>query len=164
MAASAQTIPSSGAHYRFLPTATTAKAMASASGPPPKRLRTDDNSDGDAVPQRDDSFWFEDGNITLIAQGVEFQVYIGPLIKHSPVFRDMFTLPQPSTSSQALPHPVLQIHDHPNDVRRLLGGFIFGNAMQYVSFYILHCARRLTRTQRREGSSTGTPTSTRSRP
>ncbi|KAI0742510.1 hypothetical protein C8Q80DRAFT_1356207 [Daedaleopsis nitida] len=40
-------------------------------------------------------FWFPDGNIVLIAQDVEFRVYIGPLIRYSTVFRGRGVKPSP---------------------------------------------------------------------
>ncbi|RDX48948.1 hypothetical protein OH76DRAFT_615120 [Lentinus brumalis] len=45
-------------------------------------------------PVRDEELWFEDGTIVLVAGHVEFKVYVRPLIEHSPVFRDMLSLPQ----------------------------------------------------------------------
>ena len=111
------------AHYRFLPTATTAKAMASASGPPPKRLRTDDNSDGDAVPQRDDSFWFEDGNVVIVAQQTAFRVHRGVLSRHSETFSGLFTLPRPvgdAAQDDIEGCPIIRITDSSHDLKHLL--------------------------------------------
>lgn len=69
-----------------------------------KRQRTvshtaKDNASGSAAKllvKQDDEFWFEDGNIVLIARDIEFCVFKGILAKHSPLFRDMFSLPPPS--------------------------------------------------------------------
>ncbi|RDX48995.1 hypothetical protein OH76DRAFT_1556700 [Lentinus brumalis] len=71
---------------------------------------------------RDEEFWFEDGSIILAARDVEFRVYKGLLANHSPVFKDMFSLPQPPTSEGALesPCPVVHLADSPEDVRCLL--------------------------------------------
>ncbi|OJT11073.1 hypothetical protein TRAPUB_12414, partial [Trametes pubescens] len=62
-----------------------------------KRQRTvshtaKDNTSGSAAKllvKRDDEFWFEDGNIVLIARDIEFRVFKGILAKHSPLFRDI---------------------------------------------------------------------------
>ena len=85
----------------------------------------------------DSEFWFDDGNIILVAQqGVEFCVYKGLLIKHSPVFRDMFTLPQEPTGAkegQLSELPVVHLPDHPHGVRCLLRSVFFGNDLQYVT-------------------------------
>ena len=83
---------------------------------------------------RDADLWFEDGNVLLIAQDVEFLVYAGLLTKHSPVFRDMLSLPQPGPSSGvgAPDVPEIELMDHPRDVRRLLEGLMMGNDLRYV--------------------------------
>ena len=81
--------------------------------------------------QQDIDFWFEDGNIIIVAQNTKFRVYRGPLIKHSLVFRDMLSLPQPVENSEKLQDlPIIYLEDHPSDVRRILSGFIFGNTLQ----------------------------------
>lgn len=42
-------------------------------------------------------FWFNDGNIVLIARSAAFKVHKGQLARHSEVFSDLFLLPQPSS-------------------------------------------------------------------
>ncbi|KAI0669074.1 hypothetical protein C8Q78DRAFT_978509 [Trametes maxima] len=73
---------------------------------------------------RDNEFWFEDGNVIVVAGNVEFRVFKGILADHSPVMRDMFSLPQPrSESSQVsvvLPCPVVDVTDAPEDIRHIL--------------------------------------------
>ncbi len=70
----------------------------------------------------DEVFWFEDGNVVLIAGGVQFQVYKGVLSMHSPVFASMFSLPQPSrTPSTTVPRwPTVHLDDSPEDLRVVL--------------------------------------------
>ncbi|KAH9925593.1 uncharacterized protein BXZ73DRAFT_103130 [Epithele typhae] len=46
----------------------------------------------------DKELWFADGNLVLVARDVEFRVYQGPLAAHSPIFKDMLSLPQPGES------------------------------------------------------------------
>ncbi|KAI0706739.1 hypothetical protein C8T65DRAFT_577143 [Cerioporus squamosus] len=89
-------------------------------GPPAAQLHS-------GATKKDDEFWFDDGNLIVVAQDVEFRIYRGPLVKHSPVFRDMLTLPQPADAS-GLPCPVVQIPDHPTEFRHLLREFMTGNA------------------------------------
>ncbi|KAI0705966.1 hypothetical protein C8T65DRAFT_740693 [Cerioporus squamosus] len=58
--------------------------------------------------RKDEEFWMDDGTIILIARGVGFRVYWGVLSSHSPVFAEMFSLPQPAQSpspSSLIPTP-----------------------------------------------------------
>ena len=52
--------------------------------------------EAEEIRQRDHEFWYDDGTVILIARNVEFRIYKGLLSDHSSVFRDMFSLPQPS--------------------------------------------------------------------
>lgn len=97
-----------------------------------KRQRTNSDAtgpekDGPNVIKRDDKFWFEDGNIVLIARNIEFRVYKGILAKHSSVFQDMFSLPPPvapessrDTAAPADACPVVHLSDSPEDLRHVL--------------------------------------------
>ncbi|KAI0742391.1 hypothetical protein C8Q80DRAFT_1108999 [Daedaleopsis nitida] len=67
--------------------------------------------------QRDKDFWFEDGSIVLHARNVAFKVYALPLIKHSPVFKDMLSLPQPDADGDVAALPVVSLSDSPEDLR-----------------------------------------------
>ncbi|OJT09465.1 hypothetical protein TRAPUB_14068 [Trametes pubescens] len=76
---------------------------------------------------RDTEFWFEDGTIILVAKNVQFRVFKGILSDHSPVFRDMFSLPQPASASilQGATDafdacPVVHLSDSPEDLRHVL--------------------------------------------
>ena len=71
---------------------------------------------------RDEEFWFQDGNVVLVARNIEFRVYKGILANHSPVFKDMFSLPQPHDVSSA-PTPVVDLADSPSALRHLLRFF-----------------------------------------
>ncbi|KAI0742511.1 hypothetical protein C8Q80DRAFT_1188920 [Daedaleopsis nitida] len=84
--------------------------------------------------KRDDEFWFQDGNLLLVTQDVEFRVYQGPLIAHSPVFKDMLSLPQPEPpryeregSSSC---PTVHLSDSPEDLRHFLRVFVSGKALR----------------------------------
>ena len=61
--------------------------------------------------KKDDEFWFADGTISLLASGIEFKVYKGILEAHSPVFADMFSLPQPPSDTLPVVHLVDSVQD-----------------------------------------------------
>ncbi|OJT09464.1 hypothetical protein TRAPUB_14067 [Trametes pubescens] len=81
--------------------------------------------------KRDEEFWCSDGNIILVAGDVEFRVYKGILSEHSPVFRDMFSLPQPpvvasspSSSDDDSTCPVVHLSDSSEDLRHVLRAYM----------------------------------------
>lgn len=65
-------------------------------------------------------FWFQDGNVVLIAGHSAFKVHRGQLERHSEVFRDMFSLPQPVEQVLYDGCSTVQLHDAPEDVWHLL--------------------------------------------
>ena len=74
--------------------------------------------------KKDKTFWFEDGNVSLIARGTEFRVFKGVLAAHSPVFADMFSLPQPvppePCGTGGPPVHVVHLDDSAEDFRHIL--------------------------------------------
>lgn len=44
--------------------------------------------------------WLEDGNIIIQAEQTQFKVYRGLLAAHSPIFKDMFSMPQPPSGPE----------------------------------------------------------------
>ncbi|TBU61486.1 hypothetical protein BD310DRAFT_873504 [Dichomitus squalens] len=64
-------------------------------------------------------FWFSDGNVLLFVGDIAFKVHQGQLVRHSDVFRDMFSLPQP-VSETIDGIPWVHLHDDPSDVLHLL--------------------------------------------
>ncbi|RDX49029.1 hypothetical protein OH76DRAFT_621450 [Lentinus brumalis] len=88
-----------------------------------KRTRHGD-VDETAGLRRDAEFWLEDGTIVILAGDVSFRVYKGVLATHSPVFADMFSLPQPETPttfpSLGQQCPVVRFNDSPKDLRYIL--------------------------------------------
>ncbi len=74
--------------------------------------------------RRDAEYWLEDGTVILVARGVEFRVYKGVLSTHSPVFADMFSLPQPDQSPSQC--PVVHLDDSPEDLRYVLRALLPG--------------------------------------
>ena len=72
--------------------------------------------------------WFSDGNIVLVARGIAFKVHRGQLQRHSEVFRDLFSIPQPSGQNQALIDGCewVELYDAPSDVLHLLSALYDG--------------------------------------
>ncbi|GBE89310.1 hypothetical protein SCP_1503180 [Sparassis crispa] len=70
--------------------------------------------------RKDDEFWFTDGNIVLITRNVAFRVHQGVLSRHSDVFRDLFTVPQPAVQERMFDSPVVRLSDSASDLRHLL--------------------------------------------
>ncbi|KAH9856212.1 hypothetical protein C2E23DRAFT_722714 [Lenzites betulinus] len=85
--------------------------------------------------KRDSELWFDDGNLILVTGNVEFKVYRGPLIAHSPIFKDMLSLPQPSEPDQSSENacPVIPLHDSADDLRHALRVFVPGNSLRSVA-------------------------------
>ena len=71
--------------------------------------RGGDDEDWRLLPH-DEVFWYGDGSLILIASGVAFKVYRRPFVEQSPVFRDMFSLPQGVQSTEGT------VDDHPIDL------------------------------------------------
>ena len=64
--------------------------------------------------------WFTDGNIVLIAGSTAFKVHRGQLERHSEIFRDLFSIPQPEVQEEFDGSPWVEIFDSPGDVHYLL--------------------------------------------
>lgn len=65
-------------------------------------------------------FWFEDGSVILLAGSVAFKVHRGQLARHSEVFRDLLSLPQPIDEASFEGCPLVELHDSPTDLWYLL--------------------------------------------
>lgn len=46
--------------------------------------------------------WFNDGTIVIQAESMQFRVYRGILAASSPIFSDMFSIPQPPDNSESV--------------------------------------------------------------
>lgn len=78
------------------------------------------------------NIWFEDGNIVLIVgSSVAFKVHRGQLERHSEVFHDIFSIPQPQDQRLIDGCPFVELHDCPSDVFYLLTAL-------YDGLYVCH--------------------------
>ena len=87
---------------------------------------------------RSESLWYQDGNVILQAEGMQYKVYKGLLAQQSTIFKDMFSLPQPSetmNSDMVEGCPVVHLSDAAGEVtfvleeiflRRYAGQLILG--------------------------------------
>ncbi|KAF9529372.1 hypothetical protein CPB83DRAFT_852555 [Crepidotus variabilis] len=101
--------------------------------PPTKRPRvetdeemSDDSSDSEeSLPEHSSKFWLEDGNIVLQVEQTLFRVHGSMLARHSEVFKDMFSIPQPSKPQGAMVEncPVIHLSDAAEDVEEILSIF-----------------------------------------
>ncbi|KAI0632740.1 hypothetical protein C8Q77DRAFT_1218231 [Trametes polyzona] len=96
------------------------------------------------APRKDEELWFEDGTLILVARDVKFRIYRGPLIAHSPVFKDMLSLPQPTGTVAVGGNekvatirdeedgscPVIPLPDSPEDLRHFLRVLTPGRALR----------------------------------
>ncbi|RPD76889.1 hypothetical protein L226DRAFT_353870 [Lentinus tigrinus ALCF2SS1-7] len=85
--------------------------------------------------QRDEELWFSDGNLILLARNFEFRVYQGPLITHSPIFKDMLSLPQPDDAhkreqKEGSSCATVHLSDSPEDLRHFLQVFTSGRSLR----------------------------------
>ncbi|KAI0355262.1 hypothetical protein OH77DRAFT_1403873 [Trametes cingulata] len=72
-------------------------------------------------PERSTTFWFNDGNVVLIADNsVAFRVHRGVLSRNSSVFCDLFELPQPDGGELMDECPIVHVSDSPLELSRLL--------------------------------------------
>ncbi|KDR70044.1 hypothetical protein GALMADRAFT_76823 [Galerina marginata CBS 339.88] len=71
-------------------------------------------------------FWFRDGNIVIIAGSAAFKVHRGQLERHSEVFSDLFSLPQPSDQELVDGCSSVELQDPPSDVFYFLSALYDG--------------------------------------
>ncbi|KAJ7435231.1 hypothetical protein B0H11DRAFT_2207755 [Mycena galericulata] len=65
---------------------------------------------------RSTEFWFEDGTVVLQVEKTLYRVYRGLLSSRSTVFRDTFSIPQPTEEGTQIEGcPVVQLHDKARD-------------------------------------------------
>lgn len=87
-----------------------------------KRKRVDDSREVRIADMTRSSVWFDDGNIVIQAKETLFKVHKSVLALHSPVFKDMFSIPQPPQEGEIMIEgcPVIRVSDSPVDVTIVL--------------------------------------------
>ncbi|KZP13430.1 hypothetical protein FIBSPDRAFT_753509 [Athelia psychrophila] len=81
-----------------------------------------DSPQADAAGITRSDIWFEDGNVVIQAEGTHFRVYRGALAAHSPIFKDMFAMPQPPSEGEGTVEgcPVVHLSDTAADITIVL--------------------------------------------
>ena len=86
-----------------------------------QRLSVSQSAPDDAKnPARHSDLWMDDGSIVLQAENSQFRVHRSMLSRHSSVFRDMFSVPQPTDEKNIEGCPVIYLPDSAEDVSCLL--------------------------------------------
>ncbi|EAU85722.2 hypothetical protein CC1G_12438 [Coprinopsis cinerea okayama7 len=92
-------------------------------------------------------FWYKDGNLILQAENTQFRVHKSILAAQSPVFRDMFSLPQATIENPSDPPVVVLEHDSSVDWELFLSsvynGFKFIDPGKVPPFAMISSAFRL---------------------
>ena len=102
--------------------------------PAAKRPRTDSDQPTTDVLARSPEIWYEDGNVLLIAQEVEFRVHRSVLSRCSDVFKDMFEVGRPELStykSGSEDIPIVQLSDKANELTTFLK-IVYSQGDEYV--------------------------------
>ncbi|KAF7311244.1 BTB domain-containing protein [Mycena kentingensis (nom. inval.)] len=71
-------------------------------------------------PHHVEQLWFEDGNVVLQAGNAQYRVYRGTLARRSPVFRDLFSVPQPQDAELVEGCPFVRLPDEEVEVTPFL--------------------------------------------
>lgn len=89
-----------------------------------KRRRIESIEGAEALPrelrQRHKDIWFNDGNIVIVTDAMLFCAHRSILSRHSTVFSDMFSIPQPPTQDLVHGRPYVQLYDDSKDVAVML--------------------------------------------
>lgn len=82
-------------------------------------------TDEQPADERSTKFWFNDGNIVLKVETMLYRVHASTLARHSKVFEDMVSFPQPLNEQNSLlcGCPVLELSDRANDFELILSIF-----------------------------------------
>jgi hypothetical protein len=93
--------------------------------PPAKRQRTQGQG---PIPPVQSEYWFDDGNVILQAENTQFRVHRYLLSRHSNVFKDMFSLPQPTTDPGLTPEgcPIVFLSDKVIDLECVISAIYDG--------------------------------------
>ncbi|THH05486.1 hypothetical protein EW145_g4762 [Phellinidium pouzarii] len=103
----------------YLASGSVSPTLASSSGSnSPSPVASDSSSL--AVESRQADFWFKDGNVILLAGSIAFKVHRGILERHSDVFHDLLSIPQPPDEVMFEECHIIELHDEPTDLWYLL--------------------------------------------
>jgi hypothetical protein len=64
--------------------------------------------------------WLKDGSVVLEARGLQFRVHGEVLSANSPIFADMFAVPQPAEEATIEGCPLVKLQDDAEDVELAL--------------------------------------------
>lgn len=85
-----------------------------------KSKSTEDSVHSVTAPLRSE-FWLDDGNVVLQAEETHFKVHRSILSINSTVFKDMFSMPQPTSGEELVEGcPVIHLSDSAADVSYVL--------------------------------------------
>ncbi|KJA26652.1 hypothetical protein HYPSUDRAFT_36368 [Hypholoma sublateritium FD-334 SS-4] len=91
--------------------------MSSNLQPNTKRKReTPVNDDAPREVERSTQFWFDDGNVVLQTQTMQFRVHRSLLSLHSPIMKDCFACPQPGDAPLLEGCPLVHLPDPTKDI------------------------------------------------
>ena len=99
---------------------------------------------GRGVNQATSPLWFEDGNIVLAVQDTSFRVHRGVLSRNSEVFRDMFSLAQPTGPQQSHTSsgcPIVPLSDNKEEVSYMLQALYDGQQYGVIILFFLTASR-----------------------
>ncbi|KAI1784799.1 hypothetical protein LXA43DRAFT_901007 [Ganoderma leucocontextum] len=104
------------------------------SGPPndPQRPNPSSSPSSNVNLKLHPEFWFDDGNIVLVAQRTAFRIYRGLLSSQSTVFSDMFVSSSSSADETFDGCPIIHLSDSPHDVAHLLRVLLPKSSIEYV--------------------------------
>ncbi|KDR86013.1 hypothetical protein GALMADRAFT_49237, partial [Galerina marginata CBS 339.88] len=83
-------------------------------------------------PLKSADYWFDDGNVILQAENTQFRVHRGNISRHSQVFRDMFSLPQPEKEPLFEGCPLVHVSDAPQDWENIFS-ILYDHNASYTS-------------------------------
>ncbi|KAJ7065849.1 hypothetical protein C8F01DRAFT_1249423 [Mycena amicta] len=90
------------------------------------------------------NLWFSDGNIILVAASVAFKVHRGQLRRHSEVFDDLFSIPQPPEQDLLDGCPWVEVYDCPDGCAVFPHGVIRWTTPQSSDFPVIAGVLRLS--------------------
>ena len=106
--------------------------------PPQQKRKRAENSIDESLPTEPvrSDIWYADGNVILQAEGVQFKVHKSILAQSSPVFEDMFSLPQPPSSGVDTLDgcPIVHLSDSAEEVGHVLRAIFQQQCVVNVAF------------------------------